>query len=331
MGTRSGLVRVASKLLGGLAPVVVPPLLALQRLFRRGVVVLYHRVGPGPDPSYPPLPTGWFDAHLRFLTRHYRVVRLSELLDRHRRGESLAGLCSVTFDDGFRDSLEHAYPVLARHRVPVTHFLVAECLATGFPTWNYRLNRALTYGVSGRGPAAVSSRELLRVTAEVGTLSPADRVSWVEEHERGLTGAPPLPPMLRPDDLARFDPELVEWGSHGLTHASLGLCDAETAGRELSESRRRLGELLGAPPRWFSYPNSSYSTAVMEAAERCGYEAALAVDQWEVSPGASLYALPRFDLGGTAPSLLGVELTGAVTRLRRLRSSKAPALGPHTR
>jgi peptidoglycan/xylan/chitin deacetylase (PgdA/CDA1 family) len=47
------------------------------------------------------------------------------------------GLVALTFDDGFRSVFEHAFPVLARHRLPATIFVVANTLAPEAPQVNW--------------------------------------------------------------------------------------------------------------------------------------------------------------------------------------------------
>ena len=64
----------------------------------------------------------------------------------------------LTFDDGYRDFLTHAWPVLKRNAAPATVFLVADRLG-GFNTWDY--------GVAGLDKAPLLDRdEVLQLAAE---------------------------------------------------------------------------------------------------------------------------------------------------------------------
>jgi peptidoglycan/xylan/chitin deacetylase (PgdA/CDA1 family) len=62
-----------------------------------------------------------FERQLRWLSRWHRVVTLDETLgsDPHARG------VAITFDDGFRDNLTVALPLLERFRLPITLFVAA--------------------------------------------------------------------------------------------------------------------------------------------------------------------------------------------------------------
>lgn len=100
----------------------------------------------------------------------------------------------------------------------MTHFLVTDCLLTDTPTWNWRLNRLACYGVSD---AQAAGDHLAR-------MDPTARALWLEEREVEIQ-SPPAPAMLRPEDLSRFDPALVSWGSHTVSHANLGACSDDLA------------------------------------------------------------------------------------------------------
>ena len=68
-----------------------------------------------------------FAAHLDFLQRNCSVVSLSDYLIAHREGRSLGQYSVVlTFDDGFRNFLTVAAPMLAARRLPATVFLITD-------------------------------------------------------------------------------------------------------------------------------------------------------------------------------------------------------------
>jgi peptidoglycan/xylan/chitin deacetylase (PgdA/CDA1 family) len=62
-----------------------------------------------------------FEQQLRWLARWRRVVPLTETLERNRRDVPVA----ITFDDGYRDNLTIALPLLEKYRLPMTLFVVA--------------------------------------------------------------------------------------------------------------------------------------------------------------------------------------------------------------
>lgn len=91
-------------------------------------ILCYHAVEPGWRSPLAVTP-GEFVKHCEWLTRRKSVVPLHEALDRlGTSGRLPRGMTAVTFDDGFSSLFTHALPVLDRHRVPATVFLVAGTL-----------------------------------------------------------------------------------------------------------------------------------------------------------------------------------------------------------
>jgi peptidoglycan/xylan/chitin deacetylase (PgdA/CDA1 family) len=90
-------------------------------------VFMYHSISPSgqPDPHRLRVHPDRLERHLRLLARlGLRGVSLSELLRADERGQS-RGLVGLTFDDGYTDFLEHAVPVLRRHGMTGTVYVVA--------------------------------------------------------------------------------------------------------------------------------------------------------------------------------------------------------------
>jgi peptidoglycan/xylan/chitin deacetylase (PgdA/CDA1 family) len=92
-------------------------------------ILCYHSIEAGWDSPLAVDP-GVFDRHCAWLARRRTVLDLPqavELLD--SSGRLPPHRSAVTFDDGFAALYHHALPVLTRHGLPATVFLVAETLS----------------------------------------------------------------------------------------------------------------------------------------------------------------------------------------------------------
>jgi peptidoglycan/xylan/chitin deacetylase (PgdA/CDA1 family) len=97
-------------------------------------VLLYHKVNDA-DGNPGSVPTGLFADHIGSLEgMGYRVVGLDEVVDYVRRGRALpANAVLITFDDGYRDNLENAAPVLSRLGYPAVVFVSVGHVGTERP------------------------------------------------------------------------------------------------------------------------------------------------------------------------------------------------------
>ncbi|CCG01325.1 putative polysaccharide deacetylase [Blastococcus saxobsidens DD2] len=95
-------------------------------------VLIYHRVGGG-SPDERDLAVADFEAQLDELASH-DVLRLDDALDRIERGDTSPSVV-LTFDDGFRDVYEHAWPRLREARLPSTLYL-ATAFVGGTMHWD---------------------------------------------------------------------------------------------------------------------------------------------------------------------------------------------------
>lgn len=90
-------------------------------------ILCYHSVNDaGIGAEWDPMPTATFERHLKHLNAHYNVVGVDALSDALGGRKSLPERpVVVTFDDGYRDNYEIAYPLLQRYRVPATIYVVS--------------------------------------------------------------------------------------------------------------------------------------------------------------------------------------------------------------
>jgi peptidoglycan/xylan/chitin deacetylase (PgdA/CDA1 family) len=94
-------------------------------------ILCYHTVDRRWPPPLAVVPEA-FERHAAWLARHRQVVPLpAAIAALDRSGRPPRGMVALTFDDGFSGLFDHALPVLRRHRLPWTVFLVAGTLAPG--------------------------------------------------------------------------------------------------------------------------------------------------------------------------------------------------------
>jgi peptidoglycan/xylan/chitin deacetylase (PgdA/CDA1 family)/glycosyltransferase involved in cell wall biosynthesis len=103
------------------------------RITRRVPILMYHGFGDGEKASRFVISRRSFARQMRVLALlRYRPITFEQLTQRLRECRLPPRRALViTIDDGYRDNLEVAHPVLARHDFPATLFLVSQKLGIG--------------------------------------------------------------------------------------------------------------------------------------------------------------------------------------------------------
>ena len=108
-----------------------------RRYVARGLILIYHRVAEDPiDPWRLCVSPENFARHMEILRKKgFKTVHVSELADFVRARRVPRKTVAVTFDDGYRDNLDAARPILERYETPATHFATAGYIGSDEPFW----------------------------------------------------------------------------------------------------------------------------------------------------------------------------------------------------
>jgi peptidoglycan/xylan/chitin deacetylase (PgdA/CDA1 family) len=267
------------------------------------VVLGYHRVVPdfrGEARQTIPamlIAARMLEQQLDWIGRRFRFVSLDELGARlEQDGEAAGRLAAVTFDDGYRDVYEQAFPLLQRKGIPSAVFVVTDLVGRRELLPHDRLYLALRRGFTRWENPAFVLRGLI---LELGIGMPvAERWLGVEWTPERLTAwllrtlcqgdirrvVEAIEYVVGVDDqathnllpltwgmLARMQRAGVVVGSHTKTHAWLTLEDRGHALDELHGSRATLESRLGVPVQHFAYPDGQFNKEMAELVAVAGY------------------------------------------------------------
>jgi peptidoglycan/xylan/chitin deacetylase (PgdA/CDA1 family) len=259
------------------------------------LILMYHRILPKLDqraqleePGMMVAPET-FRMHMSLIKQHFDVLSLSEWIKRKHSGQALpARCCAITFDDGWADNYEFAYPVLQEFNLPATIFLVSEMVGKNQLFWPERLARMLTdialtcpeqwnhpslawiknmtlsYGFTTAPP---DQEQLSEIIDQVKKFQDNEIHAHIDTVEKDLRlNDKPLPSLLSWEQVAEMSASgLIEAGSHTSRHIRLkaGL-DEETVKQEIIQSQSQIEEQLGKSVDIFCYPNGDYSPRAVE-------------------------------------------------------------------
>jgi len=216
---------------------------------------------------------------------------------------------ALTFDDGYRDNLDIAVPLLEELRLPATFFLVPGLLSRETRAWW----EVLGWGFVRSARSTVQwDGHMLQTRGRAGRAS----FTWVAEQLKTRDRAArdrllaELLELLEPEGEPSDGDLFLDWdgarelvrrgftvGSHSMHHAILSRETAEDQVRDLIGSRRRLEAELEVPMELVAYPNGTradYDERTIDAARRAGHSFAFGIHAGIVLDTTSAYAAPRF-------------------------------------
>ncbi len=310
-----------------------------------GAILTMHHVLPKEKKSF--APNGILEITPEFLEavvinirkKGYDIVSLDEAYRRIISSDPEQPFVSLTFDDGYRDNLENAYPILKAYDAPFAIYV-----ATSYPDrvgelWWIALERVITkcnfIGLRIDGEQlhlpSTSLTEKHQVWARIywwlRKLSNAKQREFIRDlssrYDVDLAAMCEELVMSWDEihDLAR-DP-LVTIGAHTVNHYALAKLTEDEARNEMINSAEIISSYTGEMPRHFSFPYGDPGSAgarEFEIARAAGFTTAVTTRKGVIHKEHAdhMTALPRISLNGNYQALryLDVFLSGSVFSLK---------------
>ena len=251
--------------------------------------------------------------HLGILRNHFTFVHLDDWLESVDAGRAVPRrACAVTFDDGWRDNYDHAFPVLRAAQVPATIYLVSDLVGTRYSFWPNGLARSLAaVDAAARqrlpqwllehipevaaGRVGLDALQIDRViSACKERFSDEQMLGLVSSLEAGATSPTLDRDLMSWDEIREMQASgWVRFGSHTRRHTRLSRVASDDALRdEVLGSKRQIEEQLGAAPKTFCYPNGDISRAAIDCVRGAYLGAVTTASGWN-DPGCDRIVMRR--------------------------------------
>ena len=284
------------------------------------VVLAYHRVTVlNKDPQRLAIAPKDFEKHIVFLKEHFNIISLQDLVPLIKTANVPPKTIVITFDDGYNDSFYYAKPILQKHGVPATVFVVAGTVNSHREFWWDELERIflsdldiykdinIKIGIQIFSRKITDKMDAEKVYREIYSLLrylPIDEINRVvncllewsglgpegRKTHRGLTGDE-LRELVKEGD--------IEIGAHTMDHCVLSKESIDRQRSEIIGSRTALSNIINKEIKSFSYPFGSpedvppYSRNLLKEE---GFNCAVAGEQGLVHNDADLFWIPRITL-----------------------------------
>jgi len=302
------------------------------------MVLGWHNVeGSWCFPSAPGVGTRGLTRQLGLLRKTTNIVPLRAALRDLRDGRPLPPRAlAVTFDDGYRDNLNIAGPILRRMGIPATCFLVPGILSGEVVPWWERLGWAFRAARAGQLDWEGRSWAL-GADGDDGNRIAFKQVSAIlkrRDREAREASMDTLVGLLDPSGAYHPAEQFLDWegakalgefmelGSHTMWHCIMSEESGPAQKADLAESRAQLSDRLGGEFDVLAYPNGTpadYDAATIAGCEAAGYDFAVTtqggwntaetprheVRRWVINPERAeidLAKIIRDRVKGTSPA-----------------------------
>jgi peptidoglycan/xylan/chitin deacetylase (PgdA/CDA1 family) len=251
------------------------------------IVLMYHRI-LGDDRTLVGLGVEEFAAQMAWLRENCDPIHPDELRAR-ARGRRPRPAVLVTFDDGYRDYHDLAYPILKRHQIPAVVFLATSFMDQGGMIWTDAVQwaclstakkevqwRGETVHLDDKKAFGQKARNYLK------TLPDGERKQAVDALVAELGNPPARERQMLTWDEVRAAGDLTIWGGHSHTHPILSRLDRAAAAEEIRTCRDRITAETGRAPRYFAYPNgrpADFTDETRQLLRENGFEVAFATSE----------------------------------------------------
>jgi peptidoglycan/xylan/chitin deacetylase (PgdA/CDA1 family) len=281
----------------------------------KATILLFHRTNPVRDKLWDPMDPKLFDRIINYVSKNFTILPLDEICLGNPKTKKK--LMSITFDDGYKDYIDYALPILDKYKIHSTMFIVTSCVQNNLPPWTYILDHLF-----------INTNKLSISNFEFGEkLQPRATFSWATKAEQ-LAYSQKIKPVLKTvdnelrnkildnfiaefkdvelpsnlmmtwEDVKSLDKNFVSIGSHTLTHPALNTIENDKIlETELKRSAQIIQNNLGVLPNSISYPLGKYNQRVKDAAKDAGYKIGLVLNQKAYnSQKHDMFEIPRLEL-----------------------------------
>lgn len=250
-----------------------------------------------------------FAAHIDFLRRHYNVVPLSALV----KGTYPERAVVITFDDGYRSVYENAFPLLQRHGMTATVYVVTAVVDNSSMVWVNELNWLLHHHPEVAIPRA---SQVLCKSERAHPSVIIDRA--VQRYDpkviQPLIAELRLEVGVNPDALSRDLRLYVTWdeldemasrgvtiGNHTVTHPNLPRLSEQEQREEIVSAWHQIREHAGTVPS-LAVPFGYYDSVSEAIATECGASSVMMLTG--VNRPLDLRRVARVQVGAGGPATL---------------------------
>lgn len=247
----------------------------------------------------------WLESILCYLKAEYNLVNLPELIRLYKNEEELKNICHISVDDGDKSFYKVIYPVLKKHKIPVSIYVSPDVTINEV---NYWFQEIIGY----------EKEKLLKILSEVIDIEvnylkefllvnifkclTIDQIweiinTYQKKYKPGKTHFQ----NMSVNELREVENSgLVTIGAHTLRHPILTNEEMTLSKYEITSSIINLADILGHEIEYFSYPNGipllDFGQRERDIVKDCGCICSMSTESGRFNLRSDLLNIPRYGI-----------------------------------
>lgn len=285
------------------------------------IVPMYHRIIT--DSKSDPFRLGMciksetFENQLSYFTNDFSSVRLNNYQN-DKIGSTDKPNISITFDDGYKDNIEIAMPLLMKYKLDATFFICCSILTNDKEFWWDIIINAFSETTTKSvdlidSPVKLTSKPFKltvlnkkkhcqSILNELWKISDIDAIYdtayFIEDR---LLGYRQKIPKINEHDIKELYTNGFEIAAHSLTHPNMNIIPSEQQALELKKSKNILEDIIGDNVVGFAYPAGHESEQLIQQVKASGYKYAVGTRKG-VNRSYSPFSIERFGVAESSVS-----------------------------
>ncbi|UCG54648.1 MAG: polysaccharide deacetylase family protein [Dehalococcoidia bacterium] len=275
-----------------------------------------------------------FREQMEYLKRKgYSFLTMTEFVSTIKNKGKFHKNIVLTFDDGFKNVIKNAYPIMQEYNAKGCFYLVSDLTGTDNLLWTdyvetlIRNQKQGSYQFDFKGKKYTYiftdkksyEKAMQDIKSKLRSISNTERLEHLKQFgDINIENAPKEFALASWEEVKELDPNVLEIGCHTRSHPNCtNLISDEELQNEIYHSKMDIENKTERKVEHFCYPAGSYDDRVIEKVISSGYQSAVTIDYGFNSENTGLYRLKRVE---ASPSLqeFKARVSGSISFIKRL-------------
>lgn len=253
----------------------------MNKLNEKIKVICLHRVTDEIDYAWPPMKVNIFRKLLEYIGKNFDVITF-DALSQNSYTSTGKPKAILSFDDGYKDFIQHALPLLNAYGFPANHNIICDTITKQEINWTQQVFSIINRYAERTDALiikdnqhkvlfeeVINSENALMVGIKVLNLlfvkPKVERDSILHNLKGTLQTDLIYPEFMDEADIRSCIAKDIEIGSHTLSHCILGKHEAsDVFEKEIRDSKQQLEALFDIPIDTLALPNGYYDERSLE-------------------------------------------------------------------